>query len=111
MLLAQWPYIVHLQATSFYRKNRIVSVLIPVLLQFHIATEETKFGFSLEEIETSFAHQNLSAFEFVQFSGVMGMATFTENENQIRNENKNITEMPLTEMDLYWERVKQKLER
>lgn len=60
--------------------------IIPCLLQFHIAEEETKFGFSLEE-----AIEMLSAGEFdnlrnVRISGVMGMATYTEDENQIRKE-------------------------
>ncbi len=56
------------------------------LLQFHIATEATKFGLSINEareILKSEAFQNLKNIDIV---GVMGMATFTEDKNQIRNE-------------------------
>ena len=59
---------------------------INVLLQFHIAQEETKFGFSLEEAEAMLQPLTLSPFPFVDICGVMGMATFTENESQVRNE-------------------------
>ncbi len=62
--------------------NRVVDCL----LQFHIATEESKFGLSKEE-----AHEILSDPEFkelnnVNILGVMGMATFTDNEDEIRKE-------------------------
>ena len=61
-------------------KNKRV---VPCLLQFYIASEETKFGLSLEE-----ARQILNSAEFalmknVKISGVMGMATFTEDEKQV----------------------------
>ena len=48
---------------------------IPCLLQFHIAQEESKFGFLMEEAN-------------IQLCGVMGMATFTDNTTQIRQEFK-----------------------
>jgi|TARA_B100000795_G_C22777470_1_gene430687 pyridoxal phosphate enzyme (YggS family) len=59
---------------------------IAVLLQFHIAKEESKFGLSINkaiDLITSEAFQNLKN---VSVQGVMGMATFTENENQIKTE-------------------------
>jgi PLP dependent protein len=64
------------------KNNRI----IPCLLQFHIAEESTKFGLSEEE-----AHEILDSPEYktlrnVSIVGVMGMATFTDNEEQVRNE-------------------------
>ena len=61
---------------------------IPVLLQFHIAQEETKFGFSYQEIEELFISTTPSSFENIEFYGVMGMATFTNNESLIRTEFK-----------------------
>lgn len=64
------------------KNNRI----IPCLLQFHIADEATKFGFSEEE-----AYEMLDSSEFkelknITISGVMGMATFTEDKSQVRDE-------------------------
>lgn len=60
--------------------------IIPVLLQFHIATEETKFGFSLPEAREMLQQLRSNPLPFISIKGVMGMATFTENENQIRQE-------------------------
>lgn len=59
---------------------------IPVLLQFHIAEESSKYGFDLDE-----ATQLLDALEdvdrsHVQIAGVMGMATFTTDHDQVRQE-------------------------
>lgn len=64
------------------KNDRVISCL----LQFHIADEESKFGLNLEE-----AQQILSSNEFVELQnisivGVMGMATFTDDEEQIREE-------------------------
>ena len=57
---------------------------IPILLQFHIATEESKFGLDINEAESILADRG--HFPFIIFSGVMGMATFTDNMDQVRNE-------------------------
>lgn len=59
---------------------------IPCLLQFHIAEESTKFGLSDDEAEGILSSDTFKAFQNVEVVGVMGMATFTENENQIRDE-------------------------
>jgi PLP dependent protein len=60
--------------------------IIDILLQVHIALEERKFGFSEKEV-----YDLLSSFVFddypgVRVRGLMGMATFTENEDNIRTE-------------------------
>ena len=60
--------------------------VIPCLLQFHIASEESKFGFSYEEAVQLLKAVKLSDFENVSISGVMGMATFTDDVVQIRKE-------------------------
>jgi pyridoxal phosphate enzyme (YggS family) len=60
--------------------------IIPCLLQFHIAEEETKFGFSMEEVIEMLNSDEYKLLEHVKISGVMGMATYTDNENQIRKE-------------------------
>ena len=64
------------------KHNRIIDCL----LQIHIAEEETKFGLDekeLTEIITSEAFKNL---DNIQIVGLMGMATFTDNNDQIKSE-------------------------
>lgn len=58
--------------------------VIPVLLQVFIAQEETKFGFSFDEVRDLL--KNASRFSSVKISGLMGMATNTEDLKQVRNE-------------------------
>ncbi len=60
--------------------------VIDCLLQFHIANEETKFGFSYEEVEELLDDPLFFELKNVRIVGVMGMATFTENSEQISNE-------------------------
>jgi pyridoxal phosphate enzyme (YggS family) len=60
--------------------------IIPCLLQFHIAEEETKFGLSLDEATDMLNSEEFKLLEHVKISGVMGMATYTDDENQIRKE-------------------------
>ncbi|MEJ2595567.1 MAG: YggS family pyridoxal phosphate-dependent enzyme [bacterium] len=59
---------------------------IQCLLQFHIAEEETKFGLSYPEAEQILSELKRNEFTSIRLSGVMGMATFTDDENQIRKE-------------------------
>lgn len=67
------------------KNNRVIDVL----LQQFIADEETKFGLDEEEIRQIMTEeiQNLPNIRVV---GLMGMATFTEDENQVRNEFKTL---------------------
>jgi len=60
--------------------------IIPVLLQIHIAQEEHKFGFLYEELENIFQEEALDTLKNVQIAGLMGMATLTDDERQIRRE-------------------------
>lgn len=62
--------------------NRKVSCL----LQVHIATEESKFGFDENEIIQMFKKHRPEDFEYIRFCGVMGMATFTNNQTQVIKE-------------------------
>ncbi len=59
-----------------------VNRTVDVLLQVHVAQEETKFGFLPEELEKS-QISNLSS-QFVRVCGVMGMASHTEDETRVR---------------------------
>jgi len=59
---------------------------IRVLLQIHIAEEEQKFGFSYGEADDLLKNGALLSLENLNISGLMGMATFTDNHTQIREE-------------------------
>ena len=60
--------------------------IINVLLQFHIADEQTKFGFDLQEVQEIFESDEFIQFENVSIVGVMGMATNTDDEEKVRDE-------------------------
>ena len=64
-------------------KNKRV---IPCLLQIYIADEETKFGFSERELTDALNENPPKDFPGVNFSGLMGMATFTDDNEKIRRE-------------------------
>lgn len=66
--------------------------IIPCLLQFHIATEETKFGFNWEECEEMLQNSTFSSLQNVDIRGVMGMATFTDDTAKIRQEFQQLHE-------------------
>ena len=59
---------------------------IDCLLQFHIAKENSKFGFNINEVEEILADNKLEVWENINIRGVMGMATFTENKSQVKEE-------------------------
>lgn len=60
--------------------------VVPCLLQFHIAKEETKFGLDLAEAEALLTSEEYKAMRNVRIDGVMGMATFTSDKAQVREE-------------------------
>ena len=60
------------------------------LLQIHIAKEETKFGFSAEELMETLLDGKWKELSGINICGLMGMATYTENREQIRNEFKGL---------------------
>lgn len=62
--------------------------VIDCLLQFHIAKEETKFGLDLDEARELLKSSEYHSLSNIRLVGVMGMATFTENEEEIREEFK-----------------------
>lgn len=59
---------------------------IKCLLQCYIASEETKFGLSKEELVEILQHKNLKDLKNIELVGLMGMATNTEDEKQVKNE-------------------------
>ncbi len=60
--------------------------LIDCLLQFKIAQEDTKYGFDLNSARQMLESPDFAAFRHVRIRGVMGMATFTEEEAVVRGE-------------------------
>lgn len=76
-----WKLLVEInkQAT---KNERVISCL----LQVHIATEETKFGLNESELHEILYHPELEKLTNIRIQGLMGMATFTENETVLKSE-------------------------
>ena len=64
------------------KNNRIIDCL----LQMHIAEEETKFGLDEEELNEILVSAAFKEMKNIRIVGLMGMATFTENQVQIKKE-------------------------
>ena len=64
------------------KHNRVINCL----LQARIAKEDTKFGLPFEDIENILASEELKELENIKIVGLMGMATFTDNQEQLQEE-------------------------
>jgi PLP dependent protein len=64
--------------------------IIDVLLQVHIAKEETKFGFDALEIKQLLCSSEFTEYNNIQINGVMGMATNTTDKDQVATEFGNL---------------------
>ncbi len=73
------------------KANRIISCL----LQVHIAKESSKFGFDEQELIEMLANPEFIALQNVQIDGLMGMATFSDDEDLIRREFKSLKTLSL----------------
>ena len=62
------------------------------LLQFHIAQEETKFGFVLDECEAMLNDSGFADLQNIKICGVMGMASLTDKQEQIHREFRTLHE-------------------
>lgn len=60
--------------------------ILDILIQFHIAQEDSKFGFDFEEAKEMLESEQFVSLENINIRGVMGMATFTDNREQIEDE-------------------------
>lgn len=67
--------------------------VVDCLLQFHVAEEETKFGLNIEEAEAMLDSETFKSLKNVRICGVMGMATNTDNQVQIRKEFHHLKEI------------------
>ena len=68
------------------KNNRVINCL----LQFHIAQEETKFGLDMEEARAMLESESYKNLNNINICGVMGMATFTDDAAQVRDEFKSL---------------------
>ncbi|MCU0371128.1 MAG: YggS family pyridoxal phosphate-dependent enzyme [Bacteroidales bacterium] len=104
----QWHFIGHLQTNKVKYLAPFVSMIesvdslkllaeinknaekydrfIDCLLQFHIATEETKFGLDLEEAEALLQCRDFADMKHIRVKGVMGMASFSDDMELVRKE-------------------------
>lgn len=64
------------------KNNRIIKVL----LQIKIAEEETKYGLEISEAKEIFSNYLENQYPNIEILGLMGMATFTDNNNQVKSE-------------------------
>ena len=64
--------------------------VIPCLLQLHIAREETKFGFSFDECNDMLADGGWRSLTHVSLPGVMGMASNTDDTEQVQREFRSL---------------------
>lgn len=68
------------------KQAKIHNRVINCLLQARIAQEETKFGMPFTEIEHLLENPEFTALHNIKVVGLMGMASFTDNKEQIRKE-------------------------
>lgn len=87
------PFISMIQSVDTFRLLKVINEdarkigrIIECLLQIHIAEEETKFGFSVDEINEMISSQEFSELSHIRICGIMGMATFTDDFSQVRKE-------------------------
>lgn len=87
------PFISMIESVDSFRLLRVIDAeaakagrTINCLLQIHIAEEETKFGFSMDELHEMLDNAEFKGLENVSICGVMGMATFSDNQEKVRNE-------------------------
>ena len=64
--------------------------IIDCLLQVYIAAEETKFGLDKDEVTELLTSETFKSLQNIRIVGLMGMATFTENKDQIKKEFLNL---------------------
>jgi pyridoxal phosphate enzyme (YggS family) len=68
------------------KNNRVINCL----LQIYIATEESKFGLDFSEAEALLEDPAFAELQHIRIVGLMGMASFTEDETQIRKEFRSL---------------------
>lgn len=72
------------------RESERAGVVTRVLMQLHVAAEETKTGFTPEELLDYFSKRGYESLKAVHLCGVMGMASNTSDERRIRSDFRKI---------------------
>lgn len=120
----QWHFIGHVQSNKIKMMAPYVSVIqgvdtfdklaeidrqaahfnrhITCLLQLHIATEETKFGFSADECTAMLDESKWKELKNITIGGVMGMASNTDDEAQVRGEFRRLKQLFDTYKEKYF---------
>lgn len=87
------PFVSMIQSVDSFRllktindEARKTGRTVNCLLQLHIAKEETKFGFSFQEVTDMLRDSSVRTLESIKICGVMGMATFTNDKDMVRAE-------------------------
>lgn len=81
-------------------ESRRAGVITGVLMQVHVAREETKFGFSPEELIAFFSERKFESLTHTHIYGVMGMASNTVDEDRIKADFSKISEVARTIKDI-----------
>jgi hypothetical protein len=91
------PYLAMIQSVDSLRLLSEINkeaakadIVVPCLLQIHIAEEASKFGFSLPELQKLADSSVFESLQHIEIRGVMGMATFTTDHLQVRSEFKSL---------------------
>lgn len=97
-LIASFVHLIHAVDSlkilkEINKQARINNRIIDVLLQFHIAEETTKFGFNFQEADEMLASESFKNLTNIRVAGVMGMATFTDDQVQIKREFVQLNEI------------------
>ncbi|MDE5850777.1 MAG: YggS family pyridoxal phosphate-dependent enzyme [Muribaculaceae bacterium] len=74
------------------RESEKAGVVTRVLMQLHVAKEETKFGFSPEELIAYFTERRFERLNATHLCGVMGMASNTDDTDRVRDDFRIISE-------------------
>ncbi|MBL7923049.1 MAG: YggS family pyridoxal phosphate-dependent enzyme [Bacteroidia bacterium] len=87
------PYVSLIQTIDSFKLLKEVNkesakagIITDCLVQVHIAKEESKFGFSEEEVEALMLFPELSEMENIRIRGLMGMASLTDEKSQVKKE-------------------------
>jgi pyridoxal phosphate enzyme (YggS family) len=91
--IAPWVSLIHAVDTpkllaEINRQGERCQRVIPCLLQLHVAAEETKYGFTPEECLQLLQDRQWRSMPYVKISGVMCMATNTDDDDRIRQDFK-----------------------
>jgi pyridoxal phosphate enzyme (YggS family) len=87
------PFIHMIQSVDSFRLLKVINYesqkigrTVNCLFQFHIAKEETKFGFNMDEVMQMLESEEYRSLSNISICGVMGIATFTRDPELVRNE-------------------------